>query len=78
MRTPGRLRLTPWCPAACPWRLALITLLQFSEHPSDRRAADAVRARIDWIYLLGLDLTDPGFDASVLSEFRFRLVAGEA
>ncbi|WP_244492094.1 transposase [Methylobacterium sp. Leaf361] len=65
-------------PAACPWRLALITLLQFSEHPSDRRAADAVRARIDWIYLLGLDLTDPGFDASVLSQFRSRLVAGEA
>lgn len=35
-------------PAACPWRLALITLLQFSENLSDRRAADAVRARIDW------------------------------
>ncbi|AIQ89299.1 Transposase IS4 family [Methylobacterium oryzae CBMB20] len=65
-------------PAACPWRLALITLLQFSEHLSDRCAADAVRARIDWKYLLGLDLTDPGFDASVLSEFRSRLVAGEA
>ncbi|APT30067.1 hypothetical protein MCBMB27_00776 [Methylobacterium phyllosphaerae] len=65
-------------PAACPWRLALITLLQFSENLSDRCAADAVRARIDWKYLLGLDLTDPGFDASVLSEFRSRLVAGEA
>ncbi|APT30088.1 hypothetical protein MCBMB27_00797 [Methylobacterium phyllosphaerae] len=35
-------------PAACPWRLALITLLQFSENLSDRRAADSVRTRIDW------------------------------
>ena len=65
-------------PAACPWRLALVTLLQFAENLSDRRAADAVRARIDWKYLLGLALTDPGFDASVLSEFRSRLVAGAA
>jgi transposase len=65
-------------PAECPWRLALVTLLQFAENLSDRRAADAVRSRIDWKYLLGLDLTDPGFDASVLSEFRGRLVAGGA
>src|SRR5215212_4595513 len=65
-------------PAECPWRLALITLLQFAENLSDRRAADAVRGRIDWKYLLGLELTDPGFDASVLSEFRGRLVAGGA
>jgi transposase len=65
-------------PAECPWRLALVTLLQFAENLSDRRAAEAVRGRIDWKYLLGLDLTDPGFDASVLSEFRGRLVAGGA
>ena len=63
-------------PAECPWRLALVTLIQFAENLSDRRAADAVRSRIDWKYLLGLELTDPGFDASVLSEFRSRLVAG--
>lgn len=63
-------------PAESPWRLALITLLQYAENLSDRRAADAVRGRIDWKYLLGLELTDPGFDASVLSEFRSRLVAG--
>ena len=63
-------------PAECPWRLALVSLLQFAENLSDRRAADAVRSRIDWKYLLGLELTDPGFDASVLSEFRGRLVAG--
>ena len=43
-----------------------------------RRAAEAVRSRIDWKYLLGLELTNPGFDASVLSEFRSRLVAGDA
>ena len=34
-------------PAECPWRLALVTLLQFAENLSDRRAADAVRGRID-------------------------------
>jgi hypothetical protein len=44
----------------------------------DRQAADAVRARIDWKYALGLELTDAGFDYSVLSEFRARLVAGSA
>lgn len=65
-------------PAACPWRLALVRRLQFFENLSDRPAADAVRARIDWKYLLGLDSTDPGFDASVLSDFRSRLVSGGA
>ena len=44
--------------------------LQFAESLSDRQAADAVRGRIDWKYALALELTDPGFDASVLSEFR--------
>ena len=57
-------------PAECPWRLALVTLLQFAEDLSDRRAADAVRGRIDWKHLLGLELGDPGFDASVLSELK--------
>src|SRR6266545_3180362 len=64
-------------PAEAPVRLALATILQFAECLSDRAAADAVRSRIDWKYLLGLELTDPGFDASVLSEFRGRLVAGD-
>ena len=63
-------------PAIAPWRLALVTLMQFSEGLSDRQAAEAVRARIDWKYALGLQLTDPGFDFSVLSEFRSRLVEG--
>src|SRR4051794_22687955 len=65
-------------PGLAPWRLALVTLLQFREDLSDRRAAEAVRARIDRKYLLGLELTDPGFDASVLREFRARLLEGAA
>jgi transposase len=65
-------------PAEAPWRLALVTLMQFAENLTDRQAADAVRGRIDWKYALGLDLTDAGFDFSVLSEFRTRLLTGEA
>jgi transposase len=65
-------------PGLPPWRLALITLLQFRENLPDRQAAEAVRARIDWKYLLGLELDDPGFDHSVLCEFRSRLLAGSA
>lgn len=65
-------------PAEVPAHLALVTIMRFAEGLSDRQAADAVRARIDWEYALALDLTDPGFDASVLSEFRSRLIAGGA
>src|SRR5215510_12908836 len=65
-------------PGLPPWRLALVTIMQFRENLSDRQAAEAVRARIDWKYLLGLQLTDPGFDFSVLCEFRDRLLAGSA
>ena len=65
-------------PGLPPWRLALVTILQFHENLSDRQAAEAVRARIDWKYILSLDLTDAGFDFSVLSEFRARLVKGGA
>jgi transposase len=65
-------------PAEAPWRLALITLFQYAENLSDRQTADAVRARIDWKYALGLELTDTGFDSTVLSEFRTRLVQGSA
>ena len=64
-------------PAESPARLALVTILQFVENLPDRQAADAVRARIDWKYALGLDLSDPGFHYSVLSEFRQRLVTHE-
>jgi transposase len=65
-------------PAEAPWRLALVTVFQFMEDLSDRQAAHAVRTRIDWKYALRLELTDPGFDFSVLSEFRARLLAGQA
>ncbi len=65
-------------PAEAPWRLALVTLFQFAEGLPDRPAAEAVRGRIDWKYALALSLTDPGFDSTVLSEFRSRLVEGGA
>ena len=61
-----------------PWRLALVTVLQFLEHLSDRQATEAVRSRIDWKYALGLELTDPGFHFSVLAEFGARLVDGQS
>src|SRR5215210_6164861 len=65
-------------PAEAPAHLALVLIMQFAEGLSDRQAADAVRSRIDWKYALALPLDDPGFDASVLSEFRSRLIAGNA
>jgi len=65
-------------PAEAPWRLALVTVFQFMEHLTDRQAADAVRSRLDWKYALSLELTDPGFDHTVLSEFRSRLIKGNA
>jgi transposase len=65
-------------PAEAPAHLALSTILQFAEGLSDAQAADAVRGRIDWKYALGLSLIDPGFDHTVLSEFRSRLVEGKA
>ncbi|MBT2235826.1 IS1182 family transposase [Nonomuraea sp. NEAU-A123] len=63
-------------PGLSPGMLALVSVLQFAEGLSDRQAADAVRGRIDWKYALGLELDDAGFDFSVLSEFRDRLIAG--
>ena len=63
-------------PALSPVRLALVLILQFMEGLSDRQAAEAVRSRIDWKYLLCLELSDPGFGYSVLSEFRDRLISG--
>jgi transposase len=65
-------------PAEAPWRLAMVTIMQYVEDVSDRRAADAVRSRIDWKYARSLELTDSGFDSTVLSEFRTPLVAGAA
>ncbi len=65
-------------PALAPARLALVLSLQFIEDLSDQQAADAVRDRISWKYLVGLPLDDPGFDASVLSEFRARRLHDDA
>ncbi len=62
-------------PGWSPGRLALITVFQRVENLTDRQAAEAVRADLSWKYALGLELDDPGFDASVLSEFRSRVVA---
>ena len=61
-------------PGISPGQLALVTVLQFVENLTDRQAADAVRGRIDWKYALGLELTDPGFDHTVLTGFRQRLI----
>ena len=65
-------------PALAAWRLALVTIMQFAEGLSDRQAANAVRGHLDWKYALSLELEDSGFDFSVLSEFRSRLIVGNA
>jgi transposase len=61
-------------PGISPGQLMMVTVLQFVEGLPDRQAAGAVAGRIDWKYCLGLPLDHPGFDFSVLSEFRARLV----
>ncbi len=62
-------------PGWSPGRLALVTVFQMAEDLTDRQAAEAVRDKISWKYALGMTLDDPGFDASILSEFRTRVVA---
>jgi transposase len=61
-----------------PWRLALVMVMQYMEGLMDRQAADAVRRCMDWKYVLSLDLHDPGFDFTLLHDFRQRLLAHEA
>jgi transposase len=63
-------------PEESPGLLALVLVLQFAEGLTDRQAAEAVGSRIDWKYLLGLELTEPGIDYTILSDFRERLLAG--
>lgn len=60
--------------AEAPWRLAMVLVLQGLEHLTDRQAADAVRGRLDWKYALSLPVDDPGFDHSILADFRARLL----
>ena len=62
-------------PALSPGRLNLVMIMQYAEGLSDRQTVEAVASRIDWKYALGLDLTEPSFDASVLSDHRQRLLA---
>jgi transposase len=61
-----------------PWRLALVMVMQYIEGLTDRQAADAVRRCMDWKYALSLELTDPGFDFTLLHDFRDRLLTHEA
>src|SRR5438034_8218565 len=61
-----------------PWRLALVVVMQYIEGLTDRQAADAVRRCMDWKDVLSLDLTDPGFNFTLLHDFRQRLLAHEA
>ncbi len=61
-------------PAVSPGALALVSVLQYAEGLSDRQAADQVRARLDWKFLLALELDDPGFDFTILGDFRSRLI----
>ena len=61
-----------------PWRLALVVVMQYMEGLTDRQAADAVRRCMDWKYALSLDLHDPGFDFTLLHDFRQRLLTHEA
>ena len=72
----AQLYSTEGQPALSPWHLALICVMQYIANLSDRGTVEAIAARIDWKYALGLKLTDPGFDASVLSLFRSRLLNG--
>jgi transposase len=65
-------------PAVSPGQLMMVTVLQYADNLTDRQAADAARDRMSWKYALGLELDDPGFDASVLCEFRARLVEHDA
>ena len=65
-------------PAESAWCLALVMVMQYAEGLTDRQAAEAVKTRIDWKYALSLEITDPGFDFSVLSEFRSRLLENQA
>jgi transposase len=64
-------------PGLSPAQLALVSVLQFAENLADGQAAQAVACRIDWKYGLGLELDAPGFDHSVLCEFRDRMADGD-
>ncbi|WP_433192206.1 transposase [Nocardia sp. CA-107356] len=64
-------------PGLSPAQLATVCVLQYVLDLSDRQVAEAVRCRIDFKYALALELNDPGFHHSVLSDFRDRLAEGD-
>ncbi|WP_406274914.1 transposase [Nocardia sp. NBC_00881] len=64
-------------PGLSPAQLATVCVVQYVLDVSDRQVAEAVRCRIDFKYALGLELDDPGFHHSVLSDFRDRLAEGD-
>lgn len=64
-------------PALAPWRLALVTVMQFAENLTDRQAANADRSRIDWKYALGLEIDDIGFDLSAVRTLNRLELVGE-
>jgi transposase len=55
--------------------VAMATVMQYMEGLTDRQTADAVRRCMDWKYALSLELTDPGFDFTLLHDFRQRLLS---
>src|SRR4051812_18715034 len=65
-------------PGLAPWRLALVTLLQFREDLSDRRAAGGARARSDLEDALRPALDRPRLGAPALRGFRPPLLYGRA
>jgi transposase len=65
-------------PGLSPVLLSFVTAFQYLEGLSDREAAAAVRLRLDWKYALHLPLDYAGFNYSVLSEYRDRVLAHQA
>ncbi|MFI7347275.1 transposase [Streptomyces sp. NPDC049936] len=60
-------------PSLSPAHLATACVLQFLVGLSGRQPIEAGRCRIDFKYALAMELDDPGFHYSVLSDFRERL-----
>jgi len=64
--------------AVLPWRLARVLVMQYIEGLTDRQAGrplgHAVRRCRDWKYALSLEIPDPGFDFTLLHDFRVRLL----
>src|SRR5580765_5679964 len=65
-------------PAIDPVLLCGVTLLQFMEKVSDRRAAEQVAYHLGWKYALDLELPYEGFHPTVLVYFRDRLEENQA